>query len=111
MSEWKVRVGVIGVGSLGQHHARIYAELPGVDLVGVYDANRASMPPAFYHAYKIVFLCEITGGEARPSSETIAVDLFSFDDLPPLSTERTDRRHLAEVRAHAEDPQRRTAFD
>jgi predicted dehydrogenase len=39
MADWKVRVGVIGVGSLGQHHARIYAELPGVDLIGVYDAN------------------------------------------------------------------------
>ncbi len=36
-------VGVIGVGSMGQHHARVYQELPDVDLVGVYDvdANRA----------------------------------------------------------------------
>ncbi|HSD51015.1 MAG TPA: Gfo/Idh/MocA family oxidoreductase, partial [Candidatus Methylomirabilis sp.] len=33
----KVRVAVIGVGHLGQHHARIYAELPGVDLVAVVD--------------------------------------------------------------------------
>jgi predicted dehydrogenase len=30
-------VGVIGVGSMGAHHARIYAELPGVELVGVAD--------------------------------------------------------------------------
>lgn len=39
MSDRKIRVGVIGVGSLGQHHARIYAGLPGAELVGVYDAN------------------------------------------------------------------------
>jgi predicted dehydrogenase len=34
-----VRVGVIGVGYLGQHHARLYAELPGVVLAGVTDTN------------------------------------------------------------------------
>ena len=33
----KIRCGVAGVGSLGQHHARIYAGLPGVDFVGVYE--------------------------------------------------------------------------
>jgi len=31
--------GVIGVGSMGRHHARIYSELPSVSLGGVYDAN------------------------------------------------------------------------
>ena len=35
-----VRVGVIGVGYLGQHHARVYSELPGVELVGVVDINK-----------------------------------------------------------------------
>ena len=35
-----LRAGVVGVGSLGQHHARIYAELPGTRLVGVVDADR-----------------------------------------------------------------------
>ncbi len=37
----KLRVGVIGVGSLGQHHARVYTELPGAVLVGVADADAA----------------------------------------------------------------------
>ena len=68
-------------------------------LIGVYDANRQD-PMAFYHAYKLVFLCEITGGEARPSEETTAVDFFDFDALPPLSWFRTNNKHLAEVRAH-----------
>lgn len=36
-----IRVGVLGVGSLGQHHARVYAELPGCELVGVVDADPA----------------------------------------------------------------------
>ena len=37
----KIRVGVIGVGSLGQHHARVFAELTGARLVGVADVDRA----------------------------------------------------------------------
>ena len=38
-----LRVGVIGVGSMGQHHARIYSTLPHAELVGVADhhAERA----------------------------------------------------------------------
>lgn len=35
----KVRVGVVGVGALGQHHARVYASLPDADLVGVVDTH------------------------------------------------------------------------
>jgi len=37
----QVRVAVIGVGHLGQHHARIYAELPGVELAAVVDLSEA----------------------------------------------------------------------
>jgi ADP-ribose pyrophosphatase YjhB (NUDIX family) len=80
-------------------------------VVGVYDANRGGRPLELYHAYKIVFLCEMTGGEARPSNETLAVGFFDFDDLPPLSTNRTHERHLVEVRAHLQDPSRPAAFD
>jgi predicted dehydrogenase len=35
----KLRVGVIGVGHLGKEHARVYASLPNVELVGVVDTN------------------------------------------------------------------------
>jgi predicted dehydrogenase len=37
--ERPIRVGVVGVGALGQHHARIYAALGGATLVGVHDAD------------------------------------------------------------------------
>lgn len=80
-------------------------------LVGIFDANRGPTPMEFYHAYKVVFLCEITGGEARPSYETAAVEFFPFDELPPLSWHRTNERHLAEVEAHWRDAGRAAAFD
>ena len=35
----KLRVAVVGVGHLGQHHARIYAAMPDVTLVGIADTN------------------------------------------------------------------------
>ncbi|AQL44917.1 oxidoreductase (plasmid) [Halorientalis sp. IM1011] len=39
MSEERPTAGVVGVGSMGQHHARVYNELPGVDFGGVADAD------------------------------------------------------------------------
>lgn len=35
-----MKVGVFGVGSLGQWHARIYSELENAELIGVYDINK-----------------------------------------------------------------------
>lgn len=34
-----LRCGAVGVGRMGRHHARVYADLPEVDLVGVHDAD------------------------------------------------------------------------
>ncbi len=33
------RVAVIGVGAMGRNHARVYSEMPGVELVGIADAD------------------------------------------------------------------------
>jgi predicted dehydrogenase len=35
----EVRIAVVGVGALGQHHARVLSDLPGGKLVGVYDRD------------------------------------------------------------------------
>jgi predicted dehydrogenase len=37
----KLRVGVVGVGHIGSNHARIYAELPHAEFVGVFDIDPA----------------------------------------------------------------------
>ena len=39
MSNRKLKVGVIGVGVLGRHHARLYKECKNAELIGIYDAN------------------------------------------------------------------------
>jgi predicted dehydrogenase len=35
-----IRAGIVGVGSIGKNHARIYSELPGVKFAAVFDTNR-----------------------------------------------------------------------
>lgn len=80
-------------------------------LIGAFDANRDEKASMFFHAVKLIFLCELLGGEARGSMETLEVDFFDLGDLPPLSVERTNQRHLEEISAHLRDPLRPAAFD
>lgn len=82
-----------------------------VRLVGVFDANRGGRPLEFYHAYKLVFLCEHLEGEPVAGDDTLDAGFFEFDALPELSQHRTNQRHLAEVRAHLLDPLRPAHFD
>jgi ADP-ribose pyrophosphatase YjhB (NUDIX family) len=79
-------------------------------VIAVYDANRIT-PLELYHAYKIIFLCVIVAGGPRPSDETLAVDFFDIDNLPTLSSSRTNERMLREAFAHAQDPNRAASFD
>ncbi|MCD6282156.1 Gfo/Idh/MocA family oxidoreductase [bacterium] len=44
-----LRVGVIGAGSMGKHHVRIYSELPTVELVGVADIDESVAELAAIH--------------------------------------------------------------
>jgi predicted dehydrogenase len=41
MTEGGLRAGVIGVGALGRHHARVWAAIPDARLVGVFDTDAA----------------------------------------------------------------------
>lgn len=41
-----VRVGVVGTGSMGMNHVRVYSELAGCKLAAVYDANPSSAEAA-----------------------------------------------------------------
>lgn len=66
MSENLLKCGVAGVGYLGQHHARIYSELDGAVLAGIYenDAARAKeiserhQCPAFSSLEQLAEVCD-----------------------------------------------------
>lgn len=61
--------------------------------------------------YKLFFLAELVGGEARVSEETTDVGFFALDELPPLSLSRTLRADIEQAWAHLNDPSRATTFD
>ncbi len=80
-------------------------------VVGVYDANRTG-PLELFHAFKVVFLCELLGGEASPSLETSEVAFFHAYELPEfLSGERTKPKHIADAFACLHDPNLPSVFD
>jgi 8-oxo-dGTP pyrophosphatase MutT (NUDIX family) len=80
-------------------------------VIGVFDANRGGEPFAAFHAFKIIFQCELTGGTPQPDHEILDVEFFDRGALPALSLNRTTPGQLAECFAHLDDPARRTAFD
>ena len=59
----KVRVAVVGLGEFGRNHARVYRELRGVELVGVYDhsAERAAAVAKEFQAPVLASLEELPG--------------------------------------------------
>ncbi|HEY3160827.1 MAG TPA: Gfo/Idh/MocA family oxidoreductase [Vicinamibacterales bacterium] len=74
------RVGVIGVGHLGQHHARLLASMDGVELVGICDTN---LPRAEEIASK--FGGQVFGDSrellGRVDAVTVAVPTISHVDV------------------------------
>jgi ADP-ribose pyrophosphatase YjhB (NUDIX family) len=86
-------------------------EVKPVKVIGVYDANRIGGRLEFFHAFKLIFLCELIGGEAKTSDETLDVKFFTLDEFPLLSLNRTNEQHIAEIKKHLMDKNRATYFD
>ena len=59
-----IKVAVVGVGRFGRHHLRVYHELPGAELVGVFDtdAQRAAEAAKQFQCRKFSSLEELAGG-------------------------------------------------
>ena len=79
-------------------------------VIGVYDANRA-YPLELFHAFKLVFLCDLIDGQARPSFETTEIAFFAPDQIPSLSSARTRPRNIQDAFAALADPHCPTVFD
>jgi predicted dehydrogenase len=86
MAASKIRCGVVGVGSLGQHHARIYASLPGSALAGIYETNdaRAEEICAKYACRRFATLEEL-GAHCDAVSVVVPTDRHEEVALPLLA--------------------------
>src|SRR5712671_5830394 len=82
----KIRCGVAGVGSLGQHHARIYATLPGAELAGIYETNdaRAAEICAKHNCRRFATLDEL-GAACDAVSVVVPTDRHAEVALPLLA--------------------------
>lgn len=115
--KWAMPGGWADVGDIPSEAAiREAKEESGFDVeilkvVGVYDANRNSGTLELFHAVKIVYLCKIINGEATPSFETPEVSFFDLNNLPPLSENRTNLRHIEHIKTHLKDASHFTFFD
>jgi predicted dehydrogenase len=74
------RVAVIGVGHLGKQHARLYAELEGVDLVGVVDIVKSR--------------AEEIAGLYKTTAYTDYRDIFGKVDAVSLAVPTTDHARV-----------------
>ena len=82
-----------------------------VKLAALFDRQRHPHPPSMYHIYKLLFLCELTGGEARISNETDAVEFFRVESLPELSPGRVTRAQIERMFEHHRQRGLPTDFD
>jgi ADP-ribose pyrophosphatase YjhB (NUDIX family) len=82
-----------------------------VKLAALYDRSLHGHGPTLHHSWKVFFLCEITGGEARGSYETDAVGFFDPAQLPPMSLGRSTPRQVERMLEHWHDRGLATDFD
>ena len=114
---WTLPGGWADVGdSPSTAAAREVKEESGYDvkarkLLAVLDRNLHGHPPIPYHAYKLFFLCDLLGGEARTGLETENVGFFAEREIPPLSLTRVTPAQISRLFDHLRHPEQPTQFD
>jgi predicted dehydrogenase len=86
MAKSKIKCGVAGVGSLGQHHARIYATLPNAELTGIFETSdaRAAEICAKQNCRRFATLAEL-GDACDAISVVVPTDRHAEVALPLLA--------------------------
>lgn len=115
--KWTVPGGWADVGSTPSENAEreVFEEsgfrVKAKKVLAVYDRNKQGHTPYIFHLYKIFFLCELIGGEAKTSFETDDVGFFGLDELPELSTGRITRKQIERFFEHYKNPNLPADFD
>lgn len=84
-----VRVGVVGVGHLGVHHARVYTEILGADLVGLVDVDEARVQSVADNLGVPAYVdldCFLE--EARPDALSVVVPTSKHFEVSKKAMER-----------------------
>jgi predicted dehydrogenase len=106
----RIRVGVVGVGHLGRHHARILAGLPDVELVGVVD-DRSEQGRAVAESCRTVYYSDYRGLLGKVDAVSVAVPTLAHREVAgaflehgiptmvekPLATSLAEAEELVEL--------------
>jgi predicted dehydrogenase len=102
----KVRVGVIGVGSLGQHHARIFSQMSSCELAGIYDISteRALEVARLFKTQAFTSLDELIG-RIDAASVVVPTDKHHelFEKLSKKKIHMLVEKPIASTSAEAEE--------
>jgi ADP-ribose pyrophosphatase YjhB (NUDIX family) len=82
-----------------------------VKLAAVYDRNLHGHPAIPFHAYKMFFVCRLSGGAPAVSVETDGAAFFTEHEIPELSLTRVVPSQIQLMFEHWRHPQRETDFD
>ncbi len=76
----RIRVAVVGAGEFGRNHARVYGELEGAELIGVFDQNqdRAAAIAAEFQTQVLKGLDELCG---RADAASVAVPTVAHAEV------------------------------
>jgi ADP-ribose pyrophosphatase YjhB (NUDIX family) len=66
-------------------------------LLALWDRARHNSNPSLHSVYKVAVACDLLGGSARPSVETLDAGWFDPDALPELSTDRITAAQIARL--------------
>jgi predicted dehydrogenase len=111
MPEARIRCGVVGVGRMGRHHARIYAQHPGAELIGVVDAKHEAARAVVEEWGGAVFSSVAEMLEAGVQAVTIATPTIHHRAIAeplleakvaclvekPLAPDAEEAQHIADV--------------
>ena len=109
-SERTLRCGVIGVGRMGSHHARLYTEIQGAELIGVVDIDERRREaatekwgvPAYQTTEELLAQGPDAVTIATPTAQHLAVSLPLLDANVACLIEKPLAPDLDEGRAIAE---------
>lgn len=82
-----------------------------VKLLACWDRNKHPHPSIPFHAYKLVFHCDLLCSVPNASSEITEVGFFEEEQIPALSLTRTLPEQIRFVFESVRDPMAPTAFD
>ena len=86
-------------------------EARAVKLAAVYDYRKRNRPQHLDSIYKLFFICELTGGSARPSIETSEVAFFARPSCRPCRSGARPPRRSSACSAMPRSPGLPTDFD